>query len=86
MGKHVRSIVIVVFIFIAVILIVDKLVLGQPTVSKLSYSDFYAAIEDDNVKSVTISNHDISGQLNRAIPAIGSADLRFTTSAPDDPT
>ncbi|MBD5606724.1 MAG: ATP-dependent metallopeptidase FtsH/Yme1/Tma family protein, partial [Candidatus Eremiobacteraeota bacterium] len=86
MGKHVRSIVIVVFIFIAVIFLVDKLVLNQPPVAKLAYSDFYAAVEDGNVKSVTISNHDIAGQLNHAIPSIGGTDPRFTTSAPDDPT
>ncbi len=86
MGKHVRSIVIVVFIFIAVIFIVDRLVLNQPQATKLAYSDFYAAIESGNVKSVTISNHDIAGQLERAIPSVSTSDLRFTTSAPDDPT
>ena len=85
MGKHLRSILIVLVIFIAVIFIVDRLVLNQPAVAKLSYSDFYAAVENGNVKSVTISNHDIAGQLAKAIPSVSSSDLRFTTSAPDDP-
>ena len=86
MGKHVRSIVIVVFIFIAVIFIVDKLLVNQSPVSTLAYSDFYAAVEDGNVKSVEISNHDIKGQLAHATPAVTSPDLRFVTSAPDDAT
>ena len=86
MGKHVRSIVIVVFIFIAIIFIVDKLVVNQTPVATLAYSDFYAALEDGNVKSVEITNHDIKGQLVHATPAVSNSDLHFVTSAPDDPT
>jgi cell division protease FtsH len=86
LGKHVRSIVIVVFIFILVIFVVDKLVVNQSPIATLAYSDFYSAVEEGNVKSVEISNHDIHGQLAHATPAVTSTDLRFVTSAPDDPS
>ncbi|GAC1476295.1 MAG: ATP-dependent zinc metalloprotease FtsH [Vulcanimicrobiaceae bacterium] len=83
MGKHVRSIVIVVLIFIAVIFIVDKLVLNQTPTTKLSYSQFYAQIDAGNIEKVTISGaHDVSGELKKALP--GSADTRFTTTVVDD--
>jgi cell division protease FtsH len=83
LGKHVRSIVIVVAIFIAVIFIVDKLVLNQAPASKLSYSQFYAQIDAGNVSKVTISGtHDVSGELKKALP--NAADAKFTTTVVDD--
>ena len=83
MGKHVRSIVIVVAIFIAVIFIVDKLVLNQAPAAKLSYSQFYAQIDAGNVEKVTISGtHDVSGDLKKALP--NAADTKFTTTVIDD--
>jgi cell division protease FtsH len=82
LGKHVRSIVIVVLIFIAVIFIVDKLVLNQPAATKLSYTDLYAQVDRDNVKDVTISGqHDVVGDLKKAS---GSGDTRFTSTILDD--
>jgi len=83
LGKHVRSIVIVVLIFIAVIFVVDKLVLNQTPATKLTYSQFYAQIDAGNIEKVTISGqHDVSGELKKALP--GGADLRFTTTVVDD--
>ncbi len=82
MGKHVRSIILVVFIFIAVIFIVDKLVLNQTAAAKLDYSQFYAQIEAGNVNKVSISGHDIQGELKRATSAT-SGDLKFTTAVPE---
>jgi cell division protease FtsH len=83
LGKHVRSIILVVFIFIAVIFIVDKLVLNQTAAAKLDYSQFYTQIEAGNVNKVSISGHDIQGELKRATSAT-SGDQKFTTSVPDD--
>ena len=83
MGKHVRSIVIVLFIFIAVIFIVDRLVLNQTPSAKLTYSQFVAAINDNNVAKVTISGHDVAGELKRPIAAVSSGDLKFTTTIGD---
>jgi len=83
LGKHVRSIVIVVLIFVAVILIVDKLVINQTPATKLSYSQFYQQIDAGNVEKVTISGqHDVAGELKKALP--GSGDTRFTTTVVDD--
>ncbi len=84
MGKHVRSIVIVVLIFIAVIFIVDKLVLNQQPALKLSYSDFYRQVDEGNVSKITISSqHDVAGELKR--PIAGSTDSHFTTTILEDP-
>ncbi|HTV72213.1 MAG TPA: ATP-dependent zinc metalloprotease FtsH, partial [Candidatus Acidoferrales bacterium] len=82
MSKHVRSILVVSVIFIAVIFVVDRLVLQQPTTQKLDYSDFYRQIEDNNVARVTISGHDVSGDLRKGTSA--NPDTRFTTTTVDD--
>jgi cell division protease FtsH len=74
MGKHLKSILVVLGIFLLVIFIVDKLVL-QPTTSKqLAYSVFYDRVVDNQVKDVKLSNRDISGTEV-------SGD-KFTTTAP----
>jgi len=78
LGKHVRSIVIVVLIFIAIIFIVDKLVLNQTPATKLDYSALYTQIDKGNVKDVTISGREVTGDLNRPIGAGG--DTRFTST------
>jgi len=83
LGKHVRSIVIVLFIFIAVIFIVDKLVLNQTPAAKLTYSQFVDAVNDNNVAKVMISGHDVGGELKRPIPVVSSGDLKFTTTVGD---
>ena len=65
MGKHVRSIVIVVLIFIAVIFIVDKLVLNQTPAAKLSYSEFLRNVSENNIQKAVISGHDVAGDLKK---------------------
>ena len=47
MGKHVRSIVIVVVIFLAVIMVVNQFVRSQQPAAKLNYSQFYAQVLDN---------------------------------------
>jgi cell division protease FtsH len=82
LGKHVRSIVIVVLIFIAIIFIVDKLVLNQTPATKLDYTALYTQVDKGNVKDVTISGHEVTGDLNRPIGAGG--DTRFTSTILDN--
>ncbi len=82
MGKHVRSIFIVVLIFVIVIFIVDKLVLNAPAASKLTYSQFYQQVDAGNVKKVTISGHDVAGELKKA--PTDNADARFVTTIVDE--
>jgi len=85
LGKHVRSIVIVVVIFIAVILVVDKLVINQAPAAKLNYTQFYKQVEAGNVDKVTISGqHDVTGDLRKPLSSMG--DTRFQTTIIDDPT
>src|SRR5579884_3138549 len=76
MGKHLKSILVVLGIFVVVIFIVDKLVLTTPSNTPLAYSQFYADVTSHKVKKVTMAGHDISGELTD-----GS---KFTTTAPDD--
>ena len=47
MGKHLKSILVVLGIFILVIFIVDKLVLSPTTSTQLSYTTFYQKVEKD---------------------------------------
>jgi cell division protease FtsH len=78
MGKHLKSILVVLGIFVLVIFIVDKLVLSPTTNQPLSYSAFYQKVLAHQVKKVTISGHEISGE--------GVDNTKFTTTVPDDPT
>jgi cell division protease FtsH len=84
LGKHVRSILIVVFVFIAIIFIVDKLVLNQTSTTKLTYTELYNQVDAGNVKDVTIAQHDVTGELKK--PPAGGGDTRFTSTIPDDTT
>ncbi len=76
MGKHLKSILIVLGIFIFVIFIVDKLVLNQTTSTRIDYSQFYSKVETSDVSKVTVSGHDVAGELRD-----GS---KFTTTLPPD--
>ncbi len=76
MGKHLKTILVLLGIFVLVIFIVDKLVLSPTPNTQLAYSQFYTDVTSHKVKKVTIAGHDISGELND-----GS---KFTTTAPDD--
>ena len=74
MGKHLKSILVVLGIFLLVIFIVDKLVL-QPTTSKqLAYSTFYDQVVENQVKDVKLSNREITGTQRNGD--------KFTTTAP----
>jgi cell division protease FtsH len=77
MGKHLKSILVVLGIFILVIFIVDKLVLSPTTNQPLTYSAFYQKVQQHQIKKVTISGHEISGET--------TDNQKFTTTVPDDP-
>src|SRR6202163_424296 len=77
MGKHLKSILVVLGIFILVIFIVDKLVLPTSTSQQLSYTTFYQKVEQHQIKKAVVNtNHDVSGDL-----VDGG---KFTTTIGDD--
>ncbi len=76
MGKHLKSILIVLGIFILVIFVVDKLVLTQPNSTKISYSAFLGKVTDDQVKKVTIAGTEVAGEY------VGTTADKFTTTLP----
>ncbi|HEX3465055.1 MAG TPA: ATP-dependent zinc metalloprotease FtsH [Candidatus Elarobacter sp.] len=78
MGKHLKSILVVLGIFVLVIFVVDKLVIGGPSSQTLTYTQFWDKVEAHQVAKVTISGRDISGQLKDA------AQSHFTTTTPED--
>ncbi len=78
MGKHLKSILVVLGIFILVIFIVEKLLLNPTPQTQLTYSQFYTKVQSHEVKRVTIQGHDINGELN------DPAQTKFVTTAPDD--
>jgi cell division protease FtsH len=78
MGKHLKSILVVLGIFVLVIFVVDKLVIGGPSSQTLTYTQFWNAVEQHKVAKVTISGRDVSGQMNDATQS------HFTTTTPDD--
>jgi cell division protease FtsH len=78
-GKHIKSIAIVIVIFVLVIVVVDRLLQSQQTAQKVTYSDFYRAVQQNQVAEVTISGHDVVGKFKK-----GDANDRFTTTVPDD--
>src|SRR5580693_4096899 len=74
MGKHLKSIIVVLGIFLLVIIIVDRLVL-QPNPSKqLAYSAFYDRVVENQIKDVKLSGNEISGTESNGD--------KFTTTAP----
>jgi len=77
LSKHVRPVLIVVLVFVAIIFAFDKLVFQPTPTPKLSYTDFYTQIERDNVAKVTINGHDVTGELKKA------GDPKFTTTVLD---
>jgi len=81
-SKQVRSILFVVFIFITLIFVVDRLLLQPPFTKPLDYSEFYRQVENNNVSRVTISGHEVVGELRRGIG--GNPDSKFTTTTIDD--
>jgi cell division protease FtsH len=77
MGKHLKSILVVLAIFLLVIFIVDRLVVpGNPT-KQLAYSTFYDNVVDNRVKDVKLSGTEITGtDVNSE---------KFVTTAPSAP-
>ena len=74
MGKHLKSILVVLAIFLLVILIVDKLILPQNPSKQLAYSAFYDRVVENQIKDVKLSGSEISGTENNGD--------KFTTTAP----
>src|SRR5271157_3823775 len=77
MGKHLKSILVVLGIFLLVIVIVDRLII-QPNPSKqLAYSVFYDRVAANQIKDVKLTGSEISGtEVNGD---------KFTTTAPSTP-
>ena len=74
MGKHLKSILVVLGIFVLVILIVDKLII-QPSPSKqLAYSVFYDQVVDNQIHDIKLTGNEISGTEKNG--------GKFTTTAP----
>jgi cell division protease FtsH len=78
-GKHFRSIAIVVAIFLAVIFAVDRWVLPQPAVKHLTSSEFYDAVEAGQVVNVKIVGREAAGDMQTA-----KGQEHFQTTLPDD--
>src|ERR1700722_12091570 len=76
MGKHLKSILVVLGIFILVIFIVEKLVLNTPATTSLPYSTFYSDVQQHKVKQVTVNGRDLTGVL--------SDQQKFATVVPAD--
>ena len=79
MTKHIRSIVVVLLIFTVVIVVVEKLVYQQSPAQKLTYSNFYAQVEQGNVSKVTIAGHDVAGDFRKP----PGAEAHFVTTVSD---
>ena len=82
LGKHVRSILIAVLIFILLIFVVDKVLWTNAAPGHLKTSELYAAIDGGKVKSVTISGHDVTGEFKEA-PANANGDVHFVSTIGD---
>jgi cell division protease FtsH len=74
MGKHLKSIIVVLGIFLLVIVIVDRLILPQNPSKTLAYSAFYDRVVENQVKDVKLSGSEISGTESNGD--------KFTTTAP----
>jgi len=74
-GKHLRSIILVILAIIAVFFIVERVVLPQNNSTKLSYSDFYHKVVENQVKDFHVVGHDGTGELKDG--------TKYTVSVPD---
>jgi cell division protease FtsH len=61
MGKHLKSILVVLGIFLLVIVIVDKLIIPQTPSKVLAYSAFYDRVVENQIKDVKLTGNEISG-------------------------
>jgi cell division protease FtsH len=78
-GKHIKSTLIVVVIIVLLVVVVDRLFQNQQTATKITYSDFYRAVQTNQIAEVTISGHDVVGKFRK-----GDATDKFQTTIPDD--
>jgi len=76
MGKHLKTILVVLVIFVLVIFVVQRVLIPPSATSQLTYSQFYRDVQQHKVKKVTINNHDLAGEL--------SDGTKFSTVIPDD--
>jgi cell division protease FtsH len=76
MGKHLKTILVVLVIFVLVIFVVRQVLIPPSTSSQLTYSQFYRDVQQHRVKKVTINGHDLTGELNDA--------TKFSTVIPDE--
>jgi cell division protease FtsH len=74
-GKHLRSIILVILAIIAVFFIVERVVLPQNNSTKLTYSDFYHKVVANQVKDFHVIGHDGTGELKDG--------TKYTVSVPD---
>ena len=70
MGKHLKSILVVLGIFVLVIFIVDKLLWNPPPSQQLTYSQFWTKVQARQVKQVTINGREIAVTHPGCIPLI----------------
>ncbi|GAC1652354.1 MAG: ATP-dependent zinc metalloprotease FtsH [Vulcanimicrobiaceae bacterium] len=75
MGKHLRSIILVILAIIAVFFIVERVVLPQSNSTKLTYSAFYNDVAESKVKDFHVVGHDAQGDLRDG--------TKYTVSIPD---
>ena len=75
MGKHLRSIILVILAIIAVFFIVERVVLPQSNSTKLTYSAFYNDVTQNKVKDYHIIGHEAQGDLKDG--------TKYTVSIPD---
>jgi cell division protease FtsH len=78
--KYIKPFFIVTVIFVLLIVVIARLLEGQQQTRKLTYSEFYQAVQRNDVDEVTISNRtDVTGKFRK-----GDANDKFQTTIPDD--
>ncbi len=77
MGKHLKSILIVLAIFVFALFVVDKLVINNPSTARETYSQFIADVQADRVTKVSISGREITGDKK------GDPAQKFTATGPE---
>ena len=77
MGKHLKTILVVLVIFVLVILVVQRVLIPPSATSTLTYSQFIRDVQQHKVKKVTANGHDLSGELSDQTKLI-------TVTPPDD--
>ena len=75
MGKHLRSIILVILAIIAVFFIIEKVLLPPGNTTKLTYSAFYNDVAQNKVKDAHVVGHDAAGELKDG--------TKYTVSVPD---